>query len=164
MTTKLTKIARRRDSEVPIGRPAALFLACPCGQRLDIDPARGANAIYRCTCGAAYDEAGWVLEPGTPAILSQLYRAERGSATREAFGAWWCGPEQFVHGRQEVIARFPRTSNDGEDVIVYSTRRPAEFFRIDTSTAIISTGSIDAKTVARIAALISSGMIAVVGR
>jgi hypothetical protein len=63
----LTKLALKRDQSVPAGQPAPLYLDCPCGTRIDVQPAGlTGNGINVCAgCGAAYDGLGWLIRKGT---------------------------------------------------------------------------------------------------
>jgi len=56
--TGLTKLARKRDPNVPIGQPSALHVDCPCGRQVVLTTDRNP-----CDCGEAYNLGGWILDP-----------------------------------------------------------------------------------------------------
>lgn len=58
-TLTLAKLAWRREEGYPTGRPAPLYLQCPCnGPRLYIDQQR-TSKVYTCQCGEEYDYDGF---------------------------------------------------------------------------------------------------------
>ena len=96
--------------------------------------------------------------------LSVPYRAEI-----EAFGPAWCGPEQYDHAVEVLVAKY-KGEGDGQDVDVYCTALPARFYRIEalpgTNTvgepvlpASLSTGSGMAQLAAKMAEAFSEGML-----
>lgn len=60
--------------------------------------------------------------------IAFLYELE---SLREKFGKHFCSTLiDAPHGEQTLIARFPRTTDDGHDVRVYATVTPAIFYTI----------------------------------
>jgi len=53
-----TKLALKRDPDVPAGQPASMHLDCPCGQQVPAD-----DDVNQCACGATYDHRGYVITP-----------------------------------------------------------------------------------------------------
>jgi len=53
-----TKLALKRDPDVPAGQPAPMHLDCPCGQQVPAD-----DDVNECACGATYDHRGYVITP-----------------------------------------------------------------------------------------------------
>ncbi len=47
-----------------------------------------------------------------------------------AFGEHWCGPENYQHAEDTLIAKYEKTSNDGQPVEVYCSAWPARFYII----------------------------------
>lgn len=59
VTAKLVKKAVIRDSSVPPGQPAPMFIECGCGAKLFVDFPSGPDV--ECKCGMAYNARGWVV-------------------------------------------------------------------------------------------------------
>lgn len=80
--------------------------------------------------------------------LQFLYE-EKTNKFKEIFGDLYIGPEVFHHAEHTLIAKIPKSDEDGKDVEIYATLYPALFFRIEekdefgTTENIITTGSGD---------------------
>lgn len=60
VSTATTKVAWRRDPDVPPGQPALGHFPCPCGAKVD-GVAFGDGNEYPCGCGRVYDSRGWIV-------------------------------------------------------------------------------------------------------
>lgn len=56
-TSRIAKIAVRRDPEAPIGQPAEMHMICPCGTKL---PAKQGEVICP-TCRSMWSANGWSM-------------------------------------------------------------------------------------------------------
>ena len=90
-----TKCALRRRPGYAVGEPAPVYLVCPCGGEVDVDPAEG-GAVKCEACGRTFDRAGWILTgparrdelPPAPTYQGDLFRPMCGrsvAAQREMF-------------------------------------------------------------------------------
>jgi len=75
--TGLTKLARKRDPNVPIGQPSALHVDCPCGRQVVLTTDRNP-----CDCGEAYNLGGWILDPQPIADFARELEPARSVRTR----------------------------------------------------------------------------------
>lgn len=86
---------------------------------------------------------------------------------RFAFGTHWCGPEKYRHGKDALVARYPRHP-DGYPVKVFCAALPARFYTLHVLPAKdslgrsrpgfrVSFGSGDPGFVARVAEKIARG-------
>ena len=61
--------------------------------------------------------------------------------TVAAFGAAWCGPPQFDHGKRYLVARYyAPAGSDGQSVEVFCSMVPADFFTIQVLEGVDAVG------------------------
>jgi hypothetical protein len=61
VTTGTTKVAWRRDPDVPPGQPTLGSFRCPCGEVIEgVDYASGKT--YTGGCGRTWDSRGWLVQ------------------------------------------------------------------------------------------------------
>jgi len=88
----------------------------------------------------------------------------------QSFGRNWCGPPALPHGDETLIARYPKTCKDGQDVEIFCCALPARFYTISVAAGVnsvgrpqhpyqVNTGSGCDKLAADIAGAISGGML-----
>ena len=105
-------------------------------------------------------------------MFDYLYNAMLEDMT--VFGDKWCGPARLEHGKDTLIAQYPKDPPDGDGypVDVYCCAMPARFYKIVAHPSrnsvdeskngfTIGTGSIDCEFVAQLAKSISQGMFVV---
>lgn len=51
-------------------------------------------------------------------------------AERMDYAKFWCGPDRLEHGKLTLIAKVPKTEDDGCDVEVYCTAMPSRFYSV----------------------------------
>ncbi|MBN1321154.1 MAG: hypothetical protein JXA87_09975 [Thermoleophilia bacterium] len=91
---------------------------------------------------------------------------------RQPFGEHWVHDGGFPHGVETLVARYERTSGDGQTTEVFVTAMPARFYTIKVRESettegralpawALSTGSGRHDLAARIAEAIAAGMLGV---
>lgn len=81
-TTKLVKLALRRDNSYPVGVSAPLHCVCRCGGVIKLDPAPVQAVTYKCPgCDVVIDSAGWIVS-GSPRNLALEIASGHNNQTR----------------------------------------------------------------------------------
>lgn len=71
--------------------------------------------------------------------LGVMYRVRPDD--RRAFGErWCCGVDEFPHGQDVLVARYPKTHEDGQPVDVYVCALPARFYQLEVPASADSGG------------------------
>ena len=102
--------------------------------------------------------------------MDELY--EPYASELEAFGPNWCGPLQYKHQEEALIAVYEPENEDGHRVEVFCTALPARFYRLEVSSRVsykgdiipgftVNTGSGMERQAADIARSLTEGMLAV---
>lgn len=103
---RLTKVAAIRDPLAPAGRPAQMFLNCPCGA----DPKTsfkddGPDVV--CKCGTVYSPRGYVISP--PRAGGKKRHTDSGRRARES--AVWKSTHRdyrsMYQGKKHILVNSP---------------------------------------------------------
>jgi len=71
--------------------------------------------------------------------IEVLYRVTHDE--RQLWGDKWTGVEKFRHAEETLIAVFPKTHPNGQDVEVYCSALPARFYKLKALHGTDSLGS-----------------------